>query len=206
MGREANCKCIYRGEAIEIKALLESHELILRGRLSHRVSFAEMTQVKATAGWLGFRFQDETWSLELGSDLAAKWAAIVAAPPSSLAKKMGISAEVSVELAGELDDKALEEALLGAKTVTKRGGDLIVARVDTPDALARVLKSKAEPLAQGIPMWVVYPKGRGHALAESDVRELCLAAGLVDHKVAAVSGALTALRFVRRRSGVTARS
>jgi hypothetical protein len=200
MGREANCTCEHGGEAGEVKALLESRELILRGVISRRVPFAEMQKVKTATGRLSFRFKGEDWSLAIGDELAAKWAAIIATPPPSLAKKMGITAEISVALAGEADDKALDDALAKAKTVTKRGGDLIVARVDTPDALARVLKSKARPLANGIPMWVVYPKGRGHALNEHDVRGLCLAAGLVDHKVTAVSNALTALRFVKRRT------
>jgi hypothetical protein len=71
--------------------------------------------------------------------------------------------------------------------------------VDAPGALAQVLKAKAEPLEKGVPLWVVFPKGRGHALNEHDVRGLCLAAGLVDHKVTAVSDRLTALRFVKRR-------
>lgn len=204
MGREAECICERSGAAArvkaQVKALLESRELILRGELSRRVPFAEMQQIKTAAGRLSFRFKGEAWSLALGSELAAKWAAIIATPPPSLAKKMGITVDISVELAGEADDKALEQALAEAKSITMRGGDLIVARVDTPDALARVLKAKAKPLANGIPMWVVYPKGRGHALNEHDVRGLCLAAGLVDHKVTAVSDALTALRFVKRRA------
>lgn len=199
MGREASCTCERGGEALQVKALLEYGELILRGGISRRVPFAGMQQVKATAGRLCFRFKGEAWSLALGDELAAKWAAVIATPPASLAKKMGISAGIAVELAGDADDKALEEALAEAKTITKRGGELIVARVDTPEALARVLMAKAEPLARGVPMWVVYRKGRGQALGERDVRALCLAVGLVDHKVTAVSDALTALRFVKRR-------
>jgi hypothetical protein len=206
MGREAECTCEHAGGTTQVKALLESREIILRGGLSRRVPFAAMKQVKAAAGRLHFRFKEESWSLALGNELAAKWAAVITSPPPSLAKKMGISAEVSVELDGEVDDKALEDALAEAKAITRRGGDLIVARVDTPDAMTRVLKSKAEPLANGVPMWVVYPKGRGHALNEHDVRGLCLSAGLVDHKVTAVSNALTALRFIKRRADAKTRA
>ncbi len=200
MGREANSICEHGGESVEVKALLEYGELILRGGISRRIPFAGMTQIKASSGKLSFRFKGEPWSLALGAELAAKWAALIATPPPTLAKKMGIAADISVELIGKADDKALEEVLAAAKSITKRGGDLIVARVDTPDALARVLKSKAGPLANGIPMWVVYPKGRGHALTEHHVRDLCLADGLVDHKVTAVSATLTALRFIKRKT------
>ena len=200
MGREATCPCEHGGETGEVKALLEYGELILRGSISRRIPFATMEQIKASGSRLSFRCKGESFSLALGSELAAKWAAIIATPPPSLAKKMGITSEISVELAGETDDKALEGALAEAKSIARRNGDLIVTCVDTPEALARVLKSKSASLANGTPMWVVYPKGRGHAITESDVRELCLAAGIVDHKVAAVSSTLTALRFVKQKT------
>jgi|SRR5580658_4165262 hypothetical protein len=206
MGREANCTCEHGGEAVEVKALLEYGELILRGGISRRVPFAGMKQVQARGDRLCFELKGEAWSLAIGNVQAAQWAAKILTPPASLAKRMGITGEISVEIAGEVDDGALEDALAEAKAVTRRGGELIVARVDTPEALARVLKAKAEPLARGVPMWVVYRKGRGQALGEHDVRGLCLAADLVDHKVTAVSDALTALRFVKRREAVKARS
>jgi hypothetical protein len=201
MGREAECACETNGVTVHVKALLESQELILRGEMSRRIPFSAMTKVRARGERLCFEVKAEPWSLAIGSALAEQWVAIVLKPPPSLAKKMGITAELTVELAGEVDDKNLEGVLAGAKAITKRDGELIVARVDTPEALAGVLKEKAKPLANGIPMWVVFRKGRGQELGEHDVRGLCLAAGLVDHKVTAVSPALTALRFVKRRAG-----
>lgn len=206
MGREADCACERDGVAAQVKALLESRELIVRGGLSRRVPFAEMKQVHVKGGKLRFEFKAERWSLAIGNEMAEKWATVIVTPPPSLAKKMGITAELTVEVAGEVDDKNLEDALAEAKAVTRQNGDLIVARVDTPDALARVLKVKAEPLANGVAMWVVFRKGRGQALGEQDVRGLCLAAGLVDHKVTAVSDALTALRFVKRRAAAGSRA
>jgi hypothetical protein len=206
MGREADCACETNGVSVSVKALLESRELILRGGVSRRIPFTDMDQVRASGDRLCFEFKAEAWSLAIGGRLAAQWAAVISAPPPSLAKKMGITAERTVELAGSVDDKNLENALAEAKSVTKRGGELIVARVDTYEALAHVLKAKAEPLASGIPMWVVYRKGRGQALSEHGVRELCLAAGLVDHKVTAVSPALTALRFIKRHAAARAGS
>lgn len=199
MAREAECICERGGEAAQVKAVLEYRELIVRGGISRRFPFAEMKRVRAQGGKLCFEFKAERWSLAIGSEMAAKWAAAILKPPASLAKKMGITGEITVEVAGAADDKALEEALAEAKALTKHGGELIVARVDAPGALAQVLKAKAEPLEKGVPLWVVFPKGRGHALNEHDVRGLCLAAGLVDHKVTAVSDRLTALRFVKRR-------
>ncbi|HZP06829.1 MAG TPA: hypothetical protein VFB43_18155 [Terracidiphilus sp.] len=206
MGREARCLCERNGVAAPAQAILESRELLIRGGTKGRIPFAEMTQVKAKGDRLSFKFKNEPWSLTLSSEVAAKWAAIILAPPPSLAKKMGITAEVIVEVVGEVDDDALQDALSQVKSITKRNGELIIARVDTPEELTRALKSKAEALANSVPMWVVYRKGRGHALSESDVRSMCLVAGLVDSKVTAVSAALTALRFVKRRAAAKGRA
>jgi hypothetical protein len=200
MGREATCICERAGTAVQANALLESRELLVRTGLSRRIPFSEMKHVAAMGDRLTFEFKNESWSLILGSDTAEKWAAIILAPPPSLAKRMGITAEITVEVIGEVDDNALQDALARAKANVKRNGELILARVDTPEALTRVLKNKADALANRTPMWVVYRKGRGQALGESDVRALCLAAGLVDSKVTAVSPVLTALRFVKRRA------
>jgi len=57
------------------------------------------------------------------------------------------------------------------------------------------------PTLEGVPIWVVYRKGPGHEINESDVRGTGLAAGVVDVKVASVSPALTGLKFVKRRNG-----
>ncbi len=57
----------------------------------------------------------------------------------------------------------------------------------------------AKQLAERVPIWFIYPKGRGQELTETEVRSTALAAGIVDTKVCAVSPTLTGLRFVRRR-------
>ena len=114
-------------------------------------------------------------------------------------KKLGISGDTVVRLIGAVDDDALRAALSSAKAVAEKNADLIVARVNTPDELAQALRTTAKQLAARVPIWFIYPKGRGHALTENEVRSTGLAAGIVDTKVCAVSASLTGLRFVRRR-------
>jgi hypothetical protein len=99
-----------------------------------------------------------------------------------------------------IDDDPLRDALDVARQVSKNTGNLIIARVGTSADILDALQSAAPELAAGKPIWFVYPKGKGQALSESDLRTLGLAAGLVDTKVAAVSPRLTALRFVRRNA------
>lgn len=199
MGREAMCGCKWAGAAAQVKALIEPPDLILRGELRRRLPLSELQNVRVDGDQLRFTFRSEEVSITLGSEMAPKWALAVSATPPSLAKKLGIVADETIRLIGKVDDRALEDALAVATQVSKSRGDLIVARVDTPGDLARALKSCADDLPRGIPIWFVYPKGRGHAINDGIVRETALAAGMVDTKVAAVSPRLTALRFVKRR-------
>jgi hypothetical protein len=199
MGREAECNCDWNGTNAKVKALIEPPELILRGGLKRRVPFAEMQSVRADGDKLRFDFRGETVALLIGSGLVAKWIAFLTAPPPSLAKKLGITAETVVRMIGPADDPALTEALASARSTAGPAG-LILARVNTSQELAGALKTAAEQLDRGIPIWFIYPKGKGHALTENDVRSTALATGIVDTKVAAVSATLTALRFVKRRT------
>jgi hypothetical protein len=199
MGQEALCACTCNGTTAQVKALIEPPELILRGGLRRRIPFAAMRQVRAEGDLLRFTVPGESFSLALGSQCAAKWVHAVLKPPPSLAKKMGITPETTVRFIGTIDDAALEKALAEARKISKDKGELIVARVHAPRDLAAALKKAEADLARGLPVWLVYRKGPGHALHEGMVRSAGLAAGVVDTKVCALSEALTGLRFVKRR-------
>lgn len=199
MGREAECTCNWNGTSSKVKALIEPPALILRGGIRHRIPFAEMKNIRAEDDNLHFHYRGETVALTLGLDLASRWIKYVTAPPPSLAKKLGITADTIVRLIGPADDPAITEALSSASTQTG-APHLILARVNTPAELARTLKSAADQLDHGVPIWFIYPKGKGHPLSENDVRNTALATGIVDTKVCAVSPTLTGLRFVKRKS------
>ena len=101
---------------------------------------------------------------------------------------------------GTVDDKALREAVSGAGRFSAKSADLIIASVETPSDLAAALGKAAAELSRGASIWIVYRKGKGHALSEAVVRAAGLAARLVDTKVASVSPVLTGLRFNKRRN------
>ncbi len=199
MGREFECSCEFNGSTYTVKALLEPPELILRGGLSRRLPFSRLTGIRADGAILRFECEVEAFALMLGGDLPGKWARALTTPPPTLAKKLGISQDTVVRMVGPVDDDALRSALAEAKAVADDGADLILARINTTSELADALRITAKQLAARVPIWFIYPKGKGHALNENDVRSTGLAAGVVDTKVAAVSPTLTALRFVRRR-------
>lgn len=200
MGREANCICVWSGKKHEVKVLLEPPEMVVRGELRHRIPLAKITAVKAGVDYLAFSFEGESVRLQLGSAMAQKWAEAIVKPPPSLAKKFGITRESTVRMIGPVDDAALKTALAEAKMVSQSKGDLILARVDTPAGLKAALVKTDVPLKAGIPIWFIYRKGPGHPLNENIVRDMALATGIVDTKIAAVSAEFSALRFVKRRS------
>ena len=199
MGREANCVCEWNGVPAQVKALLEPPELILRGGLRSRIPFAKMKRVAADGDRLCFGFNKDKVCLILGKQSADTWARALVTPPPSLAKKLGIAPASAVRIIGKIDDDALRQALSESRTAARGVAELIVARVNSSAELQVAFAKAADLLANGVPLWIVYRKGPGHAINESDVRSAGLAVGVVDVKVASVSPQLTALKFVKRR-------
>jgi hypothetical protein len=199
MGQEANCICEWGGETARVKALVEPPELILRGEIRRRLPFSELRQVRAEGGTLRFKFGSDVVVLKLGAAMAEKWAKAILTPTPSLAKKLGITPESTVWVIGTVDDDALLGALSEARIVARGKADLILARVNTPAELESGFKRAVDLVKDGVAIWIVYRKGPGHAISESDVRSTGLAAGIVDVKIASVSATLTALKFVKRK-------
>jgi len=165
-----------------------------------RIPFAEMKRLRADGDRLRFNFESDYVCLVLGKATAPKWLKVISTPPPSLAKKLGIAPGCRVRVIGAIDGAELQSAIERAEVVERGGCDLILARVDTAAELKAAFKKHANLLEAGVPIWIVYPKGAGHAIGEADVRETGLAAGVVDVKVAAVSSRLTGLKFVARKS------
>jgi hypothetical protein len=199
MGREANCTCKWGAITAEVKALLESGEIIVRGGIRKRVAFTELKEVTAKDGSLCFRVGQDRVQLLLGPGTAEKWAAAITTPPPTLAKKLGISRETVVRAIGEINDDRLESAIAEAARGSAKDVDLIVAYVDTPESLAAALREARLQLLQGVPIWIVYAKGAGHPIGESVIRSTMRGMGMMDTKVASVSALLTALRFNLQR-------
>jgi hypothetical protein len=200
MGREADCICNWNNSKYKVKALIEPPELIIRGGLKRKVPFAKMNSVAADGEMLRFTFEGDSVALELGGAMAAKWAEALLKPPPTLAKKLGITPEITVRMIGPIDDSNLKDALAEAKAVSQSKGDLILARVDTPAHLKAALARASDQLKSGTPIWFIYRKGPGHSLNENFVRETALKSGIVDTKIAAVSTEFSGLRFVKRKS------
>ena len=199
MGREAICECTFAGTTAEVKALLESDELILRGEIRLRAPLHALHHVRVESESLCFNLDKGPIRLDLGAAAAKSWAKKIKTPPPSLADKLGITGK-TVRTIGPISDRALDSALDSAARISPRNPDLILSHVDTPGSLATTLREAKAQLARFIPIWLVYRKGPGHPLNESAIRTTLRANGLMDTKVASVSAELTALRFSRPKS------
>jgi hypothetical protein len=122
------------------------------------------------------------------------------APPPTLAKKLGITRDTKIKLIGAVDDEALVSALAEGQIAPRGKPDVIIARVSTRTELESAFERALKLVLEGAQLWIVYRKGKGHAINENDVRDTGLAAGIVDVKIAYVSELLTGLKFVRRRT------
>jgi hypothetical protein len=197
MGREATCVCDWGGTVAEVKALLETNEIIVRGSIRKRVPFSEVSKVNVQSDRLCFKVGNERVQLILGSSSAEKWAAVITGPPPALSKRLGITNTSVIRVIGAVPDEALLGALAEAARISSTDADLIVACVDSAESLHTASKAQ---LKSGVPIWMVYAKGAGHAINEAAIRSLLRENGMIDTKVASVSAKFTALRFNYRKS------
>ncbi|MGZ4611348.1 MAG: DUF3052 domain-containing protein [Actinomycetes bacterium] len=120
-----------------------------------------------------------------------------------LPRKLGIKAGHRVLLAAAPPD--LDLGPLDGVELHRRAGaaayDVIVAFVSDHRTLERRFGPLAQRLVSNGGLWVAWPKrssGRTTDLDENVVREVGLAAGLVDNKVCAIDQTWSGLRFVVR--------
>jgi len=198
MGLEAQCTCRLNDSSGEVRVLLESRELILRGELKRKFPIAAIAQVRVDGGNLRFRAGKEKVALELGAIVAERWAKKLAAPPRTLAQKLGIGQGSKALVIGAVEDPTLRDALADTAASGPEEAKLSLAVVTDAAALDQALRVH-ETLPSGAPIWMVYRKGSGSPVGETAVRRIMRGAGYIDSKVSAVSDALSATRSGRRK-------
>lgn len=192
MGHESLCTARIGAETAEVKALLESTELILRGALKRRWPLAALQGVQVLDEALAFEAGPESVRLQLGAAEARKWADKIAAPPKSLADKLGLAPDRPAWVLGPLQDAALAQALTGCSAASPATATQWLAVLEQAAELPALLTSlQAQPVPA---LWAVYPKGGS---MDTAVRTQLRAAGWRDVKTCAVSERLTATRYLR---------
>jgi hypothetical protein len=197
MGNEAKCMVRLGAQKSEGKALLETSELIFRGKkLRLKIAFKEMKSVKAVDGELRIAFAEGNAVFELGP-LAKKWADKIL-HPKTVMEKLGVKQQSSIALIGTLDADFLEE-LRGLSSKISDGKfaadtELIFLAADSGKDLEK-LKNIRKAIKGAAALWVVYPKGQ-KTITELNVLAAGREAGLKDVKVVGFSFTHTALKFV----------
>jgi len=193
MGREAVTQAFIGDEKGEVRALLERGELILRGAIRRRFPRDQLNQVRIDGETLRFVCGSEEVALNLGANIAEKWAKAIATPPPSLRAKLGLAPGMTAIRIGVFDDTALAEAIEDALIDDVAQADMIIACVEGPVELDRALAAHARQ--PGAPIWAIYPKGKGVAFGDGEIRMTLRAEGYRDTKSCAVSDRLTATRY-----------
>lgn len=189
MGREAICHAEWNGGAGEVKALLETRELIIRGDLRRTLPLAGLT-VEVDGDRLVVSHGDELIALYLRVATTAKWAARISTPPPTLAAKLGIGSATTVRAINVTDPDLVAAAAAG--TAVTGNAAIVVAEVDGLTTLDAAVALAAPVL------WLVYAKGHASAFGEVAVRVAMRERGWIDVKVASVSSRLTATKFMQR--------
>ena len=195
MGYDAACTLRFEGRTLHGKAVLEQHEVIIRGDERVVIPINTVTSAIADAGSLTLRFGRKTAVLEIGPD-AAKWAKRIMTPPSRL-DKLGARPGMTVLVTGAPHADLLVEleARGVAVRVAARGTfALIFYGAEDREDLRKLTDLRRKLKPDGA-LWVIRPKG-SKAIAEADVMSAGKRAGLVDVKVASFSDTHTAEKFV----------
>jgi hypothetical protein len=196
MGREATCHCKWGAEEADCKVSLETGELVLRLGGRRRVPWSEMSAVSARENKLHFKVGPDCVELNLGPEVAQRWAKVIATPLPTLAHKLGISSSTKLSVIGTAKSEELKAAIAEGSLARGKDADLILICVNSQLELDRYLAGKT----YSKPLWIIYPKGPTSEVKESAVRTLLRSQGFIDTKVASVSADRTALRFVSRPS------
>jgi hypothetical protein len=188
MGIETTCRV-----SGELKVLLETDEIIVRGR----VPFAAITSTKAEGGRLVLRTTSGTIELQLGA-AAEKWAEKIKSP-KSLIDKLGVKDDAVVSVLG-VDDAEFLQALTARTRAITRGrvsedSALVFLGVEKDRDLQRIATVAAK-LPDKAALWVVHPKGKD-GVPDTAIFAVAKQAGLTYTKVARFSATHTAERLNR---------
>jgi hypothetical protein len=184
VGREIICRVRHEGRTAQVKALLETDAVILRGEIKANLPFSSLTRIEAKDGEL--RLNDTV--LELG-DASTKWREKILHPPTLL-DKLGIkpgsrSALIDFEDRSFMGELPYDEGMCEGVEY-----DAVLFHASTLADLGRLPQ-----IGKNTMLWIIYPKGRKD-ITEAQVFAAGKAAGLVDIKTCRFSDTLTGLKFV----------
>src|SRR6202158_4262423 len=115
MGKELNCSVRFGKQQSEVKALLETSEILFRGEFRLKIPFSTIKSAKAVDGELRLQTADGLAVFHLGA-AAEKWGDKILHPKSRI-EKLGVKPDAKVSLLGDFDAGFLAEIDNLAKAV-----------------------------------------------------------------------------------------
>ncbi|MFJ6321999.1 MULTISPECIES: hypothetical protein [unclassified Rhizobium] len=194
MGREVLIHAVAGPEAGEVRALLESDELILRGEIRRRYAKLQITSILSDGGILRFTYDGELVSLHLGERTAEAWRKAITTPSPNLRAKLGLAPDRNAFLIGAPVATELRDALAGAQAPEVHDAPMIIAVVCSLSDLSNALNAHSQ--APHLPIWIVCRKGKGASVGSNDIRKALRSARLRDTKICSVSNDWTATRYI----------
>jgi hypothetical protein len=195
MGLEVRCRIELDGETRDGKALLETEEIVLRGRGTVRLKKAS---AEVVGDALELKWDGHSASIHLGEAEAKKWLDRIRNPKSRL-DKIGIKPGQRVTVLGVPDfEDELRAHGADVATRVRKESDAIFFGANSDADLEKLAKLK-ESLAPAGALWIIRPKGT-KTITEASAMAAGKAAGLVDVKVVKFSETHTAEKFVIPRA------
>lgn len=195
MGRTALCHGELGTEAGEIKAMLESERIQLRGPIRADLPLATLRAVRVDGEMLRARTDAGELMLALGAREAALWLKKIVSPPT-LADKLGLSADVAIHV---IDDRAEAMAALSSmpgRRVALEEASLVFALFDSREALD-AFPAIAQRMRHQAHLWAIRPKGPLSAVKEPELMSVLRGLGFRPNKTAAWSSSHAADRYRR---------
>lgn len=197
MGREAQSVCFWRGMTGEVRALLESHELILRGEIRERIPRSSIEKIAVIDDALVLQIEGKRMLLKLGSAEAERWAIFLRKSPPTLRDKLGISGDKKAWMLGATESAELRDAIQGCVADQIVDAGMVIAIVlEESDLCDAVALAREIP---HLPIWFVYVKGKSTRLGDAAIRSHMREHGYIDSKSCRVSDILTATRYAQKK-------
>ncbi len=200
MGREATIDYVSGKEFAKVRAHLDSMALQLSGGKKLIVPLSDVRKATPVGDELRIETKTAKFALHLGAKDAASWAKKILNPPS-LADKLGIKPGMAVLTIGqriaEVDEALAKDAKANHSATIAlaklRAAALAILTLE-PETAAKQIDTAAKALGPSTALWLVYRKGTKPN--GDDIIMLARKAGLKDTKVARISDAHAALRFI----------
>lgn len=199
MGREAIAICDLNGEIAEVKVLLESTEIIVRGALRARIPRADIEGWIVDNDILEITAGEQRLRIDFGSNEAKLWAVALSKPIPTLAQKLGVDTNRRAYVVGQVEEVELELALLdGTASEISEAAMIIAILMTEMDLINAVALARSRP---NCPIWCVHGKGKSATVKDGDIRSAMRAAGFSDSKTSGISDKMTATRYLLKKAG-----